>query len=1012
MSMFHKLSIISYNTQCANDVKLPYLEQLFTSADFLLVQEHGLFRTQFDWFNKLQDGIGKHGVSAMREEDFLKGRPFGGCAILWNRNSKLNIEPVELDSVRIAAVHITLDDGKLLLLCCVYMPCDDRCLNRNLEIYKMVLNDIDSLLQGVPTDYVCICGDFNTDVSRGSHQTETLVQFLGQNSFYLCQNDLCCNFDYTFCSKGNGTRSFIDHCLLSDNLVETLHSFECLDGVHNFSDHVAIKAVLNIKLEENGQEAEVQANQCNSKWKFASGKDIELYQQKLEESLSKIQIPVQAIQCRDRFCTSRTCLNQINVFHDDMLNTLIGSADAMVSKNRPRNKKVVPGWNDNVECHFRSALFWHKMWVENGRPSQGTLFDLRKKTRTDYHKALKLVLKQSMSVRCDKMANALQEKNNKTFWKEVKKTCKQSSKGSYPNKMDGVQGAENIAELFATKFGGIYQSVGYDEVDMDRLFSHMKLTTQQKCECGFCSQDEHVFNTDEVYRAIMKLNKSKSDGVTGIMSDHFIHGKKLISGYLAMLFTAMLWHGMSPDGMLKSTMIPIPKGRWKNLSNSGNFRAITLGSIVGKILEYVVMKREEYNLQTSDLQFGFKEGLSTTLCTAMVKETISYFNHDGSNVYGLLLDASKAFDRVNYVKLFDIMLNKGVCPMICRLLLNMYKNQKLRLKWRNVYTDYFAVQNGVKQGGVISPCLFCLYLDGLLQELCEKGIGCYMGSAYAGAFSYADDLTLLSPSVSALRDMVQTCEDYAYKFDIQFNPAKSQLIIFSCNGKSVSHPKIKINGQNVEVFSKVSHLGHEISNNIYDFDVSKVVGNFNRQCNMFLHNFKYAKSRIRNVLFHKYCSSFYGSQLLPLFDKCIESLYRQWRVAIRRVWKIPWHTHCRYLPHLAGVIDPYLWFAKRCLSFVKKAECSKNNTVVHITGIARNGAHSVLGGNIRLLNEKYFSDFNAIRKQWEVQCVENNEAIRVVEQIRELIDSRDNYLSKTFLSREECNEIISVLCTA
>ena len=495
------------------------------------------------------------------------------------------------------------------------------------------------------------------------------------------------------------------------------------------------------------------------------------------------------------------------------------------------------------------------------------------------------------------------------------------------------------------------------------------------------------------------------------MSDHIIHGKKVISGYLTMLFTAMIWHGISPDGILKSTMVPIPKGRWTNLGDSGNFRAITLGSIVGKVLEYVIMKREERNLGNNDLQFGFKEGLSTTLCTAMVKETVSYFNHEGSNVYGLLLDASKAFDRVNYIKLFEIMLNKGVCPMLCRLLLNMYRNQKIRVKWNDAFSEYFTVKNGVKQGGVISPSLFCLYLDGLIQELRENGKGCFMGNVYAGAFAYADDLTLLSPSVTALHEMVMVCSEYASKFDIQFNADKSQLIVFSCNGKPIMDPRIMMNGRHVESVSKVTHLGHVITKNINDFDVSKCVGDFNRQCNMFLHNFKYANSYIRNILFKKYCSSFYGSQLYPLFDKGIDGICRQWRVAVRRVWKIPWQTHCNLLPFFANVMDPVLWFAKRCLSFVLKALNSKNYTVAYISGMARYGAHSVLGGNIRFLNERYLMDYKEIQKKWAAECIVQTDTIRLVEQVKEIIDMRDDYVCRGLLNKEECQDIITYLCT-
>ncbi len=120
----------------------------------------------------------------------------------------------------------------------------------------------------------------------------------------------------------------------------------------------------------------------------------------------------------------------------------------------------------------------------------------------------------------------------------------------------------------------------------------------------------------------------------------------------------MLRHGLIPDGMLNGTMVPIPKGRWANLSSSDIFRAITLTSILCKLLDVIILTKEEAHLCTSNLQFGFKQGSSTSLCTAMVQETISHYVHNGSNIYGLMLDASKTFDHVNYCKLFRILLEK------------------------------------------------------------------------------------------------------------------------------------------------------------------------------------------------------------------------------------------------------------------------------------------------------------------------------------------------------------------
>ena len=90
-------------------------------------------------------------------------------------------------------------------------------------------------------------------------------------------------------------------------------------------------------------------------------------------------------------------------------------------------------------------------------------------------------------------------------------------------------------------------------------------------------------------------------------------------------------------------------------------------------------------------------------------------------------------------------------------------------------SESFTVMNGVKQGGVLSPVLFAVYTDGLLLRLQESGIGCHMGGHYGDALAYADDITLISPSMTGLRKMSSICEQYASEYDILFKPIRSGL---------------------------------------------------------------------------------------------------------------------------------------------------------------------------------------------------------------------------------------------
>ncbi len=104
------------------------------------------------------------------------------------------------------------------------------------------------------------------------------------------------------------------------------------------------------------------------------------------------------------------------------------------------------------------------------------------------------------------------------------------------------------------------------------------------------------------------------------------------------------------------------------MSSSDNNRTIALSSILCKLINVIILTKEEAHLCANNLQFGFKQGSSISLCTVMVQETISYHVHNGSNVYGLMLDASKAFDHVNYCKLFRILQERKLCPLYCTLI--------------------------------------------------------------------------------------------------------------------------------------------------------------------------------------------------------------------------------------------------------------------------------------------------------------------------------------------------------
>jgi len=213
----------------------------------------------------------------------------------------------------------------------------------------------------------------------------------------------------------------------------------------------------------------------------------------------------------------------------------------------------------------------------------------------------------------------------------------------------------------------------------------------------------------------------------------------------------MLIHGVAPRDLMLSSILHIPKNKLASVSSSENYQGIALSSILGKIMDHVLLYKYCDKLCTSEQQFGFKhQSSSTNMCTLVLKETLSYHVNNRSNVFCSFLDVSKAFDKVHYCKLFRILIEHRVPPGVIRILMNLYKGHAVRVMWNGVYSGFFTGLNGVKQGGVISPVLFCLYIDNLLIQLAQSAVGCHIGNTFVGALAYADDIVMVAPTPSAL----------------------------------------------------------------------------------------------------------------------------------------------------------------------------------------------------------------------------------------------------------------------
>ena len=148
------------------------------------------------------------------------------------------------------------------------------------------------------------------------------------------------------------------------------------------------------------------------------------------------------------------------------------------------------------------------------------------------------------------------------------------------------------------------------------------------------------------------------------------------------------------------------------------------------------------------------------MCVFVLKELIRYNVDHGSCTYVAYLDASKAFDRVNHVTLFDKLLKLSVPKGIVRLICQWYSNQTLCVQRGSTTSNSLLAHNGVRQGGLLSPLLFNTYMNDLSVRLSKLPIGCCAGDMVINHLMYTDDIALLAPSAKGARRLI----DVAYKY--------------------------------------------------------------------------------------------------------------------------------------------------------------------------------------------------------------------------------------------------------
>ena len=571
------------------------------------------------------------------------------------------------------------------------------------------------------------------------------MQLCADHSLCLADKVFLPTDSFTFVSSSHNSTSWLDHILITT----TIFVYTLIIS----SDHLPLSFSLSI---DNllvtippSSEYLSSSDKISYNWYGASDNDINQYYSCSRSELARIKLPLDAMHCKNEHCIKYR--HDIDSFYYSIINALDATMKQCIPKHKSRNKNCITEWNYGVSEFYDRSRSEFKWWVSNNRPRHRPIYHAMRSARAQFKYALRQCRLDERLISSNKLANHMQRHDINAFWKDIRKHTK--SKAALSNSIDGITGEADIAGLW----GRHYEQLLNDSSNESSKFTALDSFGNVLANVGM------QVTMKEVSKIVSDLPNGKSSGFDGLNSESLKHADPLVCLLLSVCFTCMFTHCYMPSSMIKSIIVPLVKNKCGNLADKNNYRPIALSSIASKVFEHVILCRPKEYLWTNENQFGFKPSHTTDLCVYALTENIEYFKSRSTSIYVAFLDASKAFDKISHWTLFKKMIDRDVPIYLVKILCYWYQHQEMIVQWGSCLSNAFFVTNGVRQGGILSPMLFNIYIDGLSDILNKSTIGGSIGGNRINHMLYANDLCMVSLSSAGLQQLLVQCDDYCKK---------------------------------------------------------------------------------------------------------------------------------------------------------------------------------------------------------------------------------------------------------
>ena len=898
------------------------------SFSVLAMQEHWLrpaYRKQ-KGINRLKslhpnyDAFGTSGMVDQIDQQVLRGRPYGGTGFLFHKELTNSIRArIDLKHSRVTVLELSTQKENILLIN-VYFPFyDSSRISEQIITYRETVAFVSDIMMSNPSHKFILLADLNCNIFISSHPFSQSIRDM------MSEFDLISSFEFSpeFDSANDFTRfdlkrksfTLIDGILISRSLSTYVESCTILHPPNNVSDHLPIELILNVEFDKFSPTTTNTTSYIP--WASLSQDDLILFRETMSAELSKIVIPFHALDHGAKLCNNCDCLLALETFYRDIISA-VGKADQSLPRRRHGISK--PFWSPELTALKQKSIDSHILWRDCGSPRSGPIFEEKMRSNYQYKTVLRRAKNKSNHELSSRMSSDLTSKDDNAFWKRWNQI---NGKAAAPSSMiDGYVDYDRISNAFSNTYSSVYKPSSSNDRLKDKFHNAFSAFESEHLD-DFISP--YLFSWSDMTDAVFSLKVGKATS-TAMKAEHIFLGSPELTCYFHLLFNGLLTHSYLPYEFLNGTISPILKDSNGDITASSNYRPVALGPIISQLFEYALYNKFKSHLVSDDLQYGFKKSHSTAHAIFVLKSCIDYYTSHGSKVFVSFLDCSKAFDTISHYGIFIKLIERKVPLCFLKLVMYLYLNMKSCCSWRGTKSEFFDVSSGTKQGGVISPRIFAIYMDDLIARLRKRGIGCHYINLFIACILYADDLCLMAPSRGSMQELLNICEEYCKEFCLSFNVNKSKILLFG-QFKGCQVADITLDGRVIEVVNEWKYLGVTITAGPkVSFSSKPPLNTFYCSVNSILSSIRKPNELVLMKLLFSNCVPCltYASEVVEYKSTEMNNYNVAINDAIRRIFSFNRWESTRLLRQQLGYPNIYEIFNSRQKSFLAKNATSPN----------------------------------------------------------------------------------------